>query len=105
MISGPLDKQGKSAIRAKSRLATTNNKLIAARLARVDLEEYERQSLPGNPAVAQERYQAYLIELLEKSRIELPTISPNQPRQRDGVYVVPFTVQAETDFESLTRLN
>lgn len=102
-ITGPIQTQEKIAREAERKTERTNQKLVAARAARLEVEEWSRASLPANPALAQERYQAYLINLLQSSRIANATIMPGQPTARDGIYFVPFSVQAETDLESFTR--
>ena len=103
-VEKPAQVLEKKLARAEKRLATTNRKLVAARVAKLDVDDLSRASLPGVVAVAQERYQAYLIGLLQQARIVDPSINPSQPTQREGVHFIPFTIQADADMAAIARL-
>ncbi len=94
-VRGPLDAKARQVSSADGKLKKTNSRLVAARAAELDVERYSQRCLPGNPILAQDRYQEYLIGLLQEAKIARPTISPSPPRQREGVYFVSFTVAAD----------
>lgn len=102
-VTGPVADLEKQRASAEAKVEKTNKKVLAARAARMDVEELARHGLPANPIVAQERFQAYLVHLLASAGIASPTIMPGQPTQREGITVVPFSLTADATIEAFTK--
>ncbi len=83
------------------------DKLSEARLEAGALGNVARLCLPGDPRVAVEEYQMFLMQTLQSSDIPNPTVTAESPRKvgkEAGLFVVPVTVTAETDIWSLSKL-
>ncbi|MFO0948179.1 MAG: hypothetical protein U1D30_20035 [Planctomycetota bacterium] len=103
LVSGPLGDLDRLRQSAEKKAREANLKLVAARHAKLELEELSRWSLPKDPTLAQEEFQSYLIRLLQDAKIAHPTITPGPPNAKEGVYVIPFMVQGEATMASLTH--
>lgn len=103
LVTRPLAALERSVTEAERKLAKTNQRLVAARAARLELAQIASASLPPPPTAAQERYQGYLIGLLHDSGIPSSTIVPGQPSDKEGVTFVVFSVQAETTLDRFAR--
>ncbi|MBY0586661.1 hypothetical protein K2X85_05760 [bacterium] len=78
-----------------------------ARVEAGELDSVAKWALPGDPRVAVEEYQAFLIQTLQSADIPNPTVTADTARRvgKSGeLHVIPFTVTAETDIWSLTKL-
>lgn len=103
-IARPLADLDKSLKAAEKKAQTAQTAVVAARHVQNELAEVAPLSLPGDPTLAQEAYQAYLIGLLQSAKVADPTITPGQPGGREGVTLIPFTVKGEADMASVVRL-
>lgn len=103
-IAGPLADLDKSVKAAEKKAQGAQTAVVAARHVQNELAEVEPLSLPRDPTLAQEAYQAYLIGLLQSAKVADPTITPGQPGGREGVTLIPFTVKGEADMASVVRL-
>jgi hypothetical protein len=78
-----------------------------ARLEAGTLGDVSRRCLPGDPLIAVEEYQAFLMQTCQSADIPKPTVTTESPRRigkGSGLYLIPVTVTAETDIWSLTKL-
>lgn len=103
MVSGPLGDLDRLRQSAEKKATEANLKMVAARHVKLELEELSRLALPSDPTLAQEEFQNYLIELLQDAKIAHPTLTPGPPNSKEGVFLIPFSVQGEATMASLTQ--
>jgi hypothetical protein len=78
-----------------------------ARIDAMELGSVAKRCLPGDARIAVEEYQSFLLQTLQSSDIPNPTVTSDTPRRvgkTGDLHVIPFTVTAETDIWSLTKL-
>ncbi|WP_442485289.1 hypothetical protein [Aeoliella sp. SH292] len=75
-----------------------------ARVAINKLRNWREQSLPGNLAVAQSQYRAWLIEKLQEAKLTIDDVSPRRSGQRNDAFnSLSYEVTAAGKLESVVR--
>ncbi len=102
LIAQRLESKTKSVERARKTATSRKKELIASRAAKLELEKWRRLSLPADPNAATPQYQVFLLDLLDQSGFERPTINPGSPSLREKTYWrIPFEVHTRGSMESL----
>jgi Tfp pilus assembly protein PilO len=102
LIAQRLESKTKAVERARKTATGRKKELIESRAAKLELEKWRKLSLPADPNAATPQYQAFLLDLLEQSGFERPTINPGSPSLREKTYWrIPFEVHTRGSMESL----
>lgn len=102
LIAQRLESKTKAVERARKTATSRKKELIESRAAKLELEKWKKLSLPADPNAATPQYQAFLLDLLEQSGFERPTINPGSPSLREKTYWrIPFEVHTRGSMESL----
>lgn len=102
-VAGPISQREKERTRAEQAARDAQDKLTQMKVAASDLADIISWCLPGDPQIAQERFQTYLFDLLESSNIPNATVSPRPPQKQSGLHVISFSIESETDLWSLVK--
>lgn len=101
-IAGRFEEKQKKISKARKSVQSKKEIIIESRAAQLDLAEWEKLSLPPDPNTAIPQYQAFLLDLLEQSGFQDPTITPRPAAMRDETYLrLSFDVQARGSMQSL----
>ena len=103
----PIADREKKRTVAEEAASQSLTKLNDAKSAASQLEDIVRLALPGDTRLAIEKYQVFLMDIFRSAEIQAPTVNagnPRRPLKAGDLSVIPFSVDAETDIWSFTKL-
>lgn len=81
-VEEPFAKQEVEETKLEKAQSDVHDRTIRAKTLVRDLSEFEDRSLPANPTIARQAYQAWWWELVKRHDIASPTVDVSQPRPR-----------------------
>jgi hypothetical protein len=79
-------------------------KIRDAEKVQLQLDQWQKRSLPTDQEIARSAYQNWLTGLTEQIKLQRARVESGEPRQHRGIYrVLPFTVRGQATFEQLVR--
>ncbi|MDG2127609.1 MAG: hypothetical protein P8K08_06420 [Fuerstiella sp.] len=103
MIQGPMrELQGDN--RELLEQISKQEKLLAdGRAAGLEIEQWQKKSLPSDTETARSLYRNWLLETVRSARLRNATVDSGSPASRRGLYrTMPFTVQARGSLKEIT---
>lgn len=81
-VEEPFAKQEAEQTKLEKSLSDVQDRTVRAKTLVRDLPEFEDRSLPANPVIARQAYQAWWWQLIKRHEIASPTVDVSQPRPR-----------------------
>lgn len=102
VFSGPLVFLRAQIAAYNDKLNTFQDQVVRAKKAQDRMAQWNRQSLPSDPARAGALYQSWLLELAGKAGFRQKKVDPGETRSQTSAYrVLPFTVRGQASLDEL----
>ena len=109
-VEGPRASAARQQIKLEKRIRSTRLALAKGKRVATRLEQLENQSLPWNIEVARSEYQAWLLQLVQESKLRNPHVDSSEPvpfyagrgrRKAPDYYQLAFTLRTRGSLQQV----
>ncbi|MCP4509119.1 MAG: hypothetical protein GY826_22315 [Fuerstiella sp.] len=103
MIQGPMRELQGDNRELLEQIGKQEKLLADGRAAGLEIEQWQKKSLPSDTETARSLYRNWLLETVRSARLRNATVDSGSPASRRGLYrTMPFTVQARGSLKEIT---